>query len=261
MNALVLTARDGPLTTLTLNRPDKRNALNVDLLEQLAAAIASAENENSQRVLIVRGAGSVFCAGLDLTEAAQSSDVHASADRVSRVLRALSETRLVTIAAVHGAAIAGGAGLMSACDIAVATRDARFGFPEVQRGLVPALIMTFLRRQLHERDARELLILGETITADRAHAMGLINRVVVDDGALETEVRAVVNSVLKGAPGAVAQTKAVLASLWPKTIADDLGQAIRAHVSARDSGEAREGLRAFVEKRPPDWGAGPERRS
>src|SRR5262249_48293510 len=153
------------------------------LLDELAAAIAAAEHESGQRVFILRGAGTVFCSGLDLAEAMQPERAHASADLLGRTLHALANTQLVTIAAVHGAAIAGGAGLMSACDLAIATRDTKFGYPEVRRGLMPALIMTFLRRQLRERDAREVLLLGKLFDASHAHAIGLVNRIVADDTA------------------------------------------------------------------------------
>src|SRR6202008_3379724 len=138
MTPVILTSHDGAVTTVTLNRPDKRNALNVDLLRQGCAAIALAESDPAQRIVVLRGAGPVFCSGLDLAEAAQPERAHVSAELIGRTLRALATTRLVTIAAVQGAAIAGGAGLMSACDFASATRDAKFGYPEVRRGLVPA---------------------------------------------------------------------------------------------------------------------------
>lgn len=249
----ILTARAGAVTTLTLNRPEKRNALNVELLEQLSAAVAAAEADATQRVLVLRGAGPVFCAGLDLAEAAEPGRAAASAEAVGRVLRALSQTRLVSVAAVQGAAIAGGAGLMSACDFAVATRDAKFGYPEVRRGLVPALIMTFLRRQLRERDARDLLLLGKLCDAPHAHAIGLINRVVADEHALDTEIQLIVSSVLQGAPDAVVETKKLLAELWPVPVADDLERAHAYHLSARNSPEAREGVSAFNEKRAPAW--------
>jgi methylglutaconyl-CoA hydratase len=119
----VLTARDGAITTLTLNRPDKRNALNVELLDALCSAIATAETDTTQRILVLRGAGPVFCSGLDLAEATDPQRAHASAERIGATLRALGTSRLMTIAVVQGAAIAGGAGLMSACDFALATRD------------------------------------------------------------------------------------------------------------------------------------------
>lgn len=249
----LLISTDGPVTTVTLNRPDKRNALNTDLLGQLCAAIAAAESNAGQRILVLRGAGKVFCSGLDLDEAAQSDRAHASADHIAKALRTLSASRLITIAAVQGAAIAGGAGLMSACDFAVTTRDAKFGYPEVRRGLVPALIMTFLRRQLRERDARELLLLGKLFDASHAHAIGLVNRVVADEAALATEVTAMISSLLQGAPGAVAETKKLLAALWPVSVPADLDRALAFHLDARNSTEAKEGVAAFREKRPPNW--------
>jgi methylglutaconyl-CoA hydratase len=253
MSSLILSAYENHVTTLTLNRADKRNALNVELLEAFCTAIAAAESDASQRVLVIRGAGRVFCSGLDLAEAAEPERAHASAEILGATLRALATTRLITVAAVQGAAIAGGAGLMSACDLAVATRDAKFGYPEVRRGLVPALIMTFLRRQLRERDAREILLLGKLFDASHAQAIGLINRVVADEAALEIEVRVIVSSLLQGAPGALAETKKLLAELWPVPVTDDLDRARASHLAARNSAEAREGVAAFNEKRAPRW--------
>ena len=249
----VSVTRDGAITTATLNRPGERNALNAALLEDLAAAIATAERDPEQRVFVLRGAGRLFCSGLDLAEAAQDGRGEILATLTGEILRALSTSRLVTIAAVQGAAIAGGAGLMSACDFAVATRDAKFGYPEIRRGIVPALIMTFLRRQLHERDARELLLLGKLIDAPRALAMGLINRVVADEAALDTEVLTLASSILQGAPEAIAATKKFLAELWPAPLADDIEQALAHHRISDHSAEVREGVAAFREKRPPNW--------
>lgn len=253
MNDVILTARDGPVTTVTLNRPEKRNAINLELLERFCAAVAIAEADLVQRVLVVRGAGPVFCSGLDLTEAADSAKADASAEGVRQALLSLGSTRLITIAAVQGAAVAGGAGLMSACDFVVATRDAKFGYPELRRGLVPALIMTFVRRQVRERDARELLLLGKLCDAEHAHAIGLINRIVADEPALDTEVQALVSSLRQGAPEALAETKKLLAELWPTSLAADLSRAHALHVAIRNSPEAREGIAAFHEKRTPNW--------
>ena len=253
MPLLILTASEGPVTTVTLNRPDKRNALNVPLLEELCAALAQASSDPSQRVLILRGAGTVFSSGLDLSEAGNPDFAHRSAELVRRALQELATTRLVTIAAIHGAAVAGGAGLMSACDFVVATRDAKFGYPEVRRGLVPALIMTFLRRQLRERDARELLLLGKLFSAEHAHAIGLVNRIVADEAALATEVRTMISSLLQGGPEAIAETKKLLAQLWHSPVATDLERASEHHLSARNSAEAKEGIAAFNDKRPPHW--------
>ncbi len=253
MDSPILISCDGPTTTVTLHRPAERNALNADLLQQLAAAITRAEREPTQRIIILRGAGRLFCSGLDLAEAAQPGRAEISATLTAAVLRALAHSRLVTIAAVQGAAIAGGAGLMSACDFAVATHDAKFGYPEIRRGIVPELIMTFLRRQLHERDARELLLLGKLIDAPRALAMGLINRVVADEAALDIEVRTLVSSILQGAPAAIAETKKLLTELWPAPLAADLERALAHHRLSSETPEVREGVAAFHAKRPPNW--------
>lgn len=249
----ILTTHEGPVVTVTLNRPEKRNALNLELLEQFCAAVAAAEADPARRILLVRGAGPVFCSGLDLAEAAQPDHAELSATAVGKALQALATTRLVTLAAVQGAALAGGAGFMSACDFVVATRDAKFGYTEVRRGLVPALIMTFLRRQLRERDAREILLLGKLFDATHAHAIGLVNRVVADEAALETEIRSLIASLLQGAPEALSETKRLLRELWPSPLETDLEHAHAHHLSARNSTEAREGIAAFFEKRSPSW--------
>jgi methylglutaconyl-CoA hydratase len=249
---LVLVETDGPVATVILNRPDKRNALNVEILVQLVAAVAKAEGDPGMRVLILRGEGPVFCAGLDLSEAANTENIRRSAGLIADALLSLTATRLVTIAEVHGAAIAGGAGLMTACDFAVAAEGTKIGYPEPRRGLVASLVMAFLRRQLRERDARELLITGELIGAPRALEMGLVNRVVPEAG-LRGEVLRIASSVLAGGPQSVAITKKLLGELWPRSIRADLDRALESHMETRNSPEAMEGIAAFREKRPPNW--------
>src|ERR1700750_900712 len=176
---VVLIEKHSPhITVLTLNRPERRNALSLQLLTELIAGIKVAADEVDERVLILRGAGAAFCTGLDLKEAADHTKAHASADLVAKTLLAVSQTRLITIAAVHGAAVAGGAGIMSACDYVVAAAGTKIGYPEVRRGMVAGLVMTFLRRQVGERSMRELLLGSELIDADRAKEIGLVNRVV-----------------------------------------------------------------------------------
>lgn len=250
---VLLCATDGPVATLTLHRPDKRNALNVELLEQFCAMLERLAANSSQRVLVLRGSGTVFCAGMDLAEATQPERAGRSAELIQSALQRLATTRLITIAAVHGAAIAGGAGVAAACDFVIAARDTKFGFPEVHRGLVPALIMTFLRRQLRERDARELLLLGSLFDAQHARQIGLVNRVVADEEAAVAEARAIAVQLLEGAPEALSETKRLLMATWPASVADDLARAHAVHLSARNSAEAREGFAAFNEKRRPKW--------
>ena len=171
---------------------------------------------------------------------------------VAKTLLTVSQTRLITIAAVHGAAVAGGAGIMSACDFVVAAERTKIGYPEVRRGLVPGLVMTFLRRQVGERNMRELLLGSELINAERAREIGLINRVVVQED-LMSEAQKFADSVLQGAPGALAQTKHFIEELWRRSVKEDIDLAFKHHMEARESSEAREGIAAFNEKRPPNW--------
>src|SRR5207247_2341558 len=188
------------------NRPERGNALTLELLTELCAAINVALEQPEQRVLILRGAGAAFCTGLDLKEAADSTKAHATAEMVANTLVAISQTRLLTIAAVHGAAVAGGAGIMSACDFVVAAERTKIGYPEVRRGLVAGLVMTFLRRQVGERNMRELLLGSELIDAQRAKKIGLVNRVVAQND-LMSEAQKFADAVLHVVPGALAHTK------------------------------------------------------
>ena len=204
-----------------------------------------------ERILILRGAGAAFCTGLDL-KAATPQNAHATAEMVAKALLALSQTRLVTIAAVHGAAVAGGAGIMSACDFVVAAEGTKIGYPEVRRGLVAGLVMTFLRRQTGERNMSELLLGSELIDAERAKEIGLVNRVVSREN-LMSEAQKFADSVLQGAPGALAQTKRLIEELWWRSVKEDVDLALKYHMQARESSEASEGIAAFNEKRPPNW--------
>jgi methylglutaconyl-CoA hydratase len=254
--SLVLSESAGPgITLLTLNRAEKRNALSVELVQALLAALTAAEKDAAQRVLILAGAGPVFCAGLDLAEAADPARAHQSAELIGQVLRRLSESRLVTIAVVRGAAIAGGAGLMSACDFAYAEESAQIGYPETRRGLVAALVMTFLRRQLRERDARRILLTGELFSGRQAEVIGLVNEALQADQIMPKALHTAAE-VLQGGPEAVARTKQLLARLWPSTLTADLDQAMGTHLETRQSAEIQEGIAAFREKRRPKWAPG-----
>jgi methylglutaconyl-CoA hydratase len=250
---VVLIEKHSPqVTIITLNRPERRNSLTIQLLNELIAAIKVASDETRERLLILRGAGAAFSTGLDLKEAANQHQAQATAEMVAKTLIAVSQTRLVTIAAVHGAAVAGGAGIMSACDFVVAAEGTKIGYPEVRRGLVAGLVSTFLRRQLRERDIRELLLGSELIDAQRALEIGLINRVVPKDE-LMNEALKFAESVLQGAPGAIVQTKKLIEELWARPVKEDVDLALKHHMQARESAEAREGIAAFNEKRPPNW--------
>src|SRR5437868_10642375 len=250
---VVLIEKQSPqITVVTLNRSERRNSLTIELLNELIAAIRVASDEPRERVLILRGAGAAFCTGLDLKEAADLKKAQMTAELVAKTLITLAETRLVTIAAVHGAAVAGGAGIMSACDFVVAAEKTKIGYPEVRRGLVAGLVMTFLRRQVGERNMRELLFSGELIDAARAKEIGLVNRVVAPEDVMN-EGKKFAASVLQGAPGALAQTKRLVEELWWHSVKGDVDLALKYHMHARESDEAREGIAAFNEKRKPSW--------
>jgi methylglutaconyl-CoA hydratase len=254
MQSPILTESRGVFTIITLNRPERRNALTIELMTQLATAIDEAHNDPSRRAIVVRGAGEGFCAGLDLKEAQETGSHEASARAVANMLRTVHTSKLVTIAAVHGHAMAGGAGLMAACDLAVAAAGTKIGYPEVRRGLVPALVSTLLRHQIGDRRLRELFLSAEPITAERACELGLINR-VIPGGAEQvlTEAIDLATTIAQGAPGALASTKQLLAQLRPTSIENDLQRALEFHEHARTGDEAAEGIAAFMEKRKPKW--------
>jgi methylglutaconyl-CoA hydratase len=252
MPVVLVEKQTSQVTLLTLNRPERRNALTIELMTELTSAIEEAAADPKQRILLLRGAGKAFCTGLDLEAAADGSKAHATAEMVARMLLALAETRLVTIATVHGAAVAGGAGLMSACDFVIAAERTKIGYPEVRRGLVAGIVMTFLRRQLRERDLRELLLASELIEAERAREIGLVN-LVVPASELENAAQRIAASVLQGAPGAISNSKRLMEELWSTPVKQDIALALRHHMEARESDEAREGIAAFNEKRPPNW--------
>jgi methylglutaconyl-CoA hydratase len=253
MNLVELTTPDPSVAVLSLNRPDKRNALCLELIQQITAAIADAQVDAARRVLIVRGEGPSFCAGLDLKEASEPGGAERSAQALCEMYQVICGTPLVTIAAARGAAMGGGAGLAIACDFLVVAEDFKLGFPEVHRGLVAALVTTILRRQVGDRTARELVLLGQTIDARHAVSLGLTN-LIVSAQRLDEEARGLARQVCLGAPDAIVRSKRLLDQLNARPIHEELQRALQYHLEARSSHEAQEGMQAFVEKRSPRWG-------
>lgn len=249
---LLVECPDDAIALLTLNRPERRNALTIELMEQLCQTLDVLATEPSRRLVILNGAGPAFCAGLDLQESADSSTAEHGAEWVARTLQTLSQSPLVTIAAAHGAAFAGGAGLLSCCDFAIGTPELRIAFPEVRRGLVPALVGAILQDRLRDADLRELFFIGDAINAERAQTMGLVQRLVPADRLLD-EARALAATILQGAPDAIRQTKLLLQELRSTSASQRLAQALKFHKRARASNEAREGIAAFFEHRAPNW--------
>jgi len=243
-----------PASVITLNRPHRRNALNREVVQGLAEAFARAADEPAARCVILTGAPPAFCAGMDLAELAETLDlpdesarVHADAQRLSDLYEQIYSLPKPTIAAVAGAAVAGGAGLVTVCDLAVAAPDARFGYPEVKRGLVAAMVMPHLLRHVGERAARDLLLRGEVIDAAVALRIGLINEVHADPLARAHELA---RGLAESGPQAVATTKQFLQRFSRQPSA---GEAARGSAEARLTVECKEGLRAFLDKRPAPW--------
>lgn len=247
-----------PAAVLCMNRPDKRNALSRALIAELTAAFERAAGDNAVRCVILTAAGSVFCAGMDLAEL-QASVEQATADavwndslRLAKLYDLIYTLPKPTVAAVNGAAVAGGAGLVTVCDLAVAVHEARFGYPEVRRGLVAAMVMPHLLRHVGERVARYLLLTGELIDAEAAVKSGLINAAVPAVQLLE-QAHAWARSLAEGGPNALAATKSLLHRFSHQALS--LEEAARASAAPRFTDECQRGLRAFFEKRPLPWAA------
>jgi methylglutaconyl-CoA hydratase len=257
MSDLVLYENRGPAAKLTLNRPDRRNALSRELIVALGEAVARAGSDPAARVVLLTGAGNVFCAGMDLAELQESlgkgpedTPVWDDALRLGRVYDAIYSLPKPTIAVVNGPAVAGGAGLVAVCDLAVAAPVAKFGYPEVRRGLVAAMVLPHLLRHVGERMARFLLLTGELIGADEAQQAGLINAVVPIEQ-MQQQAQEWAQYLAEGGPAALAQTKELLRRFSHQKVSVE--EAARASAAPRLTEECRQGLEAFFAKKPAPW--------
>jgi methylglutaconyl-CoA hydratase len=250
MSDVLDVARKDGVLTLTLNRPDKRNALGTALIEALHAALDDADADPAVRVVALRGAGKDFCAGADLSELLASAD-RAPADNERDALRLgelfLRIRRLArpVVAVVQGRALAGGAGLATACDIVLAARSAQLGYPEIQRGFVPAMVMTILRRLAGERAAFDLVATGRVLGADDARAMGLVTR-VADDAELESVAAELLATLASRSPTALALTKQLLYELDGLGFEDGIRLGARINAHARTTPDFRDAIAAFL---------------
>jgi len=249
MTDLLLEERRDAVLILTLNRPEKRNALSRALIQTLTAALRRAEQDDAVRVLILTGAGPSFCAGLDLREVAETTAAQAEHDASSllELFETVDGLAKPVIAAVNGPAVAGGAGLVSVCDLVVCGASGVIGYPEIKRGLVAAIVMTYLRRLVGERDAKYLLLVGENLPAERARAFRLCNEVVPDADLLDRCVE--LGRTLAGYPGqALARTKALLNRIRGLQHADAVQEARALNASMRLTDESRAGIDKFFSR-------------
>jgi methylglutaconyl-CoA hydratase len=237
------------VATITLDSPHNRNALSAQLRGELADRLGTAFADDTVRAVVLTHTGTVFCAGMDLKEA--SAGVVAG-DEFPRILESLWHSPKPVVARLAGPARAGGLGLVAACDIAIAADTVTFALTEVRIGVVPALISTTVLPRLLPRAANELFLTGETFDAARAAAVGLLNRAVPGED-LDAEVKRYLDMLVLGAPGALAATKAMLRSQRPASMREDLAAMLELSARHFGSDEGREGMAAFLEKRPPRW--------
>lgn len=242
--------------TLTLNRPEKRNALNPELIDELQLALQDAEECNCG-VVILTGAGPAFCAGLDLDHLATISartpeENRRDSGNMARVLRNLYDFSKPVIAAVNGPAIAGGMGLATIPDFTLAVPEAKFGYTEVRIGFVPAIVASFLLRQIGEKHTRDLLLTGRLIKAQEAHHLGLVTQIVPPDQLMAT-ARALAQSLMQNSPEAMQSVKRLLAKHAKRRLDEEIADAIEANASQRSTEDFKEGVQAFLHHRRADW--------
>jgi methylglutaconyl-CoA hydratase len=249
-------AQDAGVATLTLNRPDKRNAISYELIADLLRALDEVKN-SAARVLIVTGAGKAFCSGMDLDNLKSligrtpEQNLEDSRTMVS-LFRSLYEFPLPTIAAVNGAAIAGGTGLALLCDFTLAVPEAKFGYTEVRIGFVPAIVSTFLLRQVGEKIARDLLLTGRIFDADEALRIGLLTQIVPQEQ-LMNRARELAGQLLESSPLSLTYTKRLLTDHARAELDEQIEAAIRENAGIRSTNDFREGISSFLEKRKPKW--------
>jgi len=248
--SVLVAARDGGVLTLTLNRPDKRNALSAELIGTLHAAVAEADLDSDVRVLVLRGAGRDFCAGLDLAELLASTDRsvaenEAEALWLGELFLALRRIPKPVIGAVQGHAVAGGCGLATACDLVLASGDARLGYPEIQRGFVPAMVLALLRPLVGEKVAFDLAATGRLLTADEARGAGLVSRVLAPE-TFDAEVASVAAALAGGSATALGLTKQLLYDLDGLSVPDGIRLGARVNALARGTPELRELVGRFL---------------
>lgn len=245
------------VATITLNSPDRRNALSLELMRQLAAQLDRAHRDDAVRVVVLTHTGRVFCSGMDLTEARGSGSSEMGVRALPGILATLWNSPKPVVARVAGPARAGGVGLIAACDLAVCVRSATFAFAEVRLGVIPAVISLTVLPRLTPRAADALFLTGSVFDGARAAEIGLVNT-AVDEENLDSAVAGYVADLIKGAPIALAATKSLLRRRPAPCIDDDDDVAELLDTSARffASDEGQEGILAFTEKRPPRWATG-----
>jgi len=255
--ATILVSDADNIRTITLNRPERRNAMTPEMQLDLIAALEEAAAGRA-RVVVLRGAGDAFCSGLDLSALQSMNDKSATelredAERIAHLFRTLYELPRPTIAAVHGPAIAGGTGLATLCDFTLATPAAKFGYTEARIGFVPAIVSAYLALQIGDKRARDLLLTARFFGAEEAHRLGLVSQVIEPPEKLDEYVLALAHQLAANSPQSLAATKRLLAAQNKPWLDAAIDHAMRANADARETEDFKEGLAAFLEKRKPKW--------
>jgi methylglutaconyl-CoA hydratase len=244
------------VATLTLNRPDKRNAINFQLVDELIRAFDEIEKSDAQ-AMILTGAGKAFCAGMDLEELKNlTGKSHAEnvedSKKMARIFRRLYDFPKPTIAAVNGAAIAGGTGLATMCDFTLAVPEAKFGYTEVRIGFVPAIVSSILVWQVGHKIARDLLLTGRIFDATEAQRYGLVNEIVESEKLME-RARELAAQIMENSPSSVRLTKKLINGFIRSQLDSQIEQGVRDNAAIRQTADFREGVTSFLEKRKPQW--------
>jgi methylglutaconyl-CoA hydratase len=252
----IVVADNPPIRTITLQRPERHNAMTPEMQEELIAAMEEAAASEC-RVLVLAGAGKSFCSGLDLSALQAMKDStgaehRADAERIAKLFLTLYELPMPTIAAVHGAAIAGGTGLAMICDFTLATPAAKFGFTEARIGFVPALVSAFLALQIGDKRSRDLLLTGRIFDAAEGWRLGLVNEVVPPEELAE-RVQALAEILIANSPQSLRATKRLMSTQNRARLDGAITQAMEANAQARETADFHEGIAAFLEKRKPVW--------
>lgn len=251
----------GQVASITLNRPDKRNAMSAAMIAELQTALDEIEKSHA-RVVILTGAGKAFCSGMDLemlAAIAQQSPAENQEDsrRMAKMLRRIWSFPRPMIAAVNGAALAGGCGVATLCDFTLAVPEAKFGYTEVRIGFLPALVSVFLTRQIGEKKTRDLLLTGRMFEAAEAKDLGLVNEIVPAENLL-ARAKELAEVLIAASPGSLSRAKRLMTSSAAAGVDHDLERAILENARIRCTPDFKEGLASFLEKRKPVWQEKPE---
>jgi methylglutaconyl-CoA hydratase len=249
-------ALDGRVATLTLNRPDKRNAISFELIDDLLRALDEVSKSDAI-ILILTGAGKAFCSGLDLDNlkallGRSPEENLKDSQTMVQLFRSIYEFPKITIAAVNGAAIAGGSGLALLCDFTLAAPEAKFGYTEVRIGFVPAIVSTFLLRQVGEKQARDLLLTGRIFDAEEAARLGLVSEIVPGENLLK-RARELASLLMQNSAASLLATKKLLTDQARAELDAQIDEAVRSNAAIRMTADFREGISSFLEKRKPVW--------